>query len=154
MALHLIRHAEAVDETHELTDESRYLTERGRADARALGVALARLGVTPTALVSSPLVRAVQTAELVGASLAPHLAITVHEALAPGRSLRRLLAEIPALEGALLFGHEPSISALAAHVTDRTSFPAFHKAQAVLLDGGAARAWLMPRDEAWRPFHE
>ena len=66
MRVTLIRHAEAGDDAPR--DESRALTVRGRADARRLGRALARRGVRFTLIVTSPLVRAVQTAEIVAAA--------------------------------------------------------------------------------------
>ncbi len=62
----LIRHAEAGDDAPR--DESRALTVHGRADARRLGRALARRGVRFSLMVTSPLVRAVQTAEIVAAA--------------------------------------------------------------------------------------
>src|SRR5580765_1210383 len=66
MRVTLIRHAEAGDDAPR--DESRALTVRGRADARRLGRVLARRGVRFSAIVTSPLVRAVQTAEIVAAA--------------------------------------------------------------------------------------
>jgi phosphohistidine phosphatase len=57
----LLRHAEAADGA---PDADRPLTERGREQARAAGGALAALGVTLDACVSSRKLRAVQTAQL------------------------------------------------------------------------------------------
>ena len=149
--IHLLRHAKAVDESAELSDESRYLTPRGREDARAIGRALAQLGIVPTAIVSSPLVRALQTAELVAGLCAPELAVTIDEALAPGRSLRRLLAGVAENEGAILVGHEPSISGLAAALTDRLHVATFKKAQLLRIEDAQPRWVLFPGDSVTRP---
>ncbi len=57
----LLRHAEAKDGT---PDEQRELTAAGEEQARAVGEALVRLGIELSACVSSPKVRALQTARL------------------------------------------------------------------------------------------
>ncbi len=156
-----MRHADAVPEDSWLTDESRYLSEAGRCAAIAAGRELARLGVEPTGFVSSPLVRAVQTAELVALGLGVASssgeglglrAIRVHESLAPGRPLRRLVADLAELEGALLIGHEPSISGLAGALTEQPRFTAFEKAQIVAVEGGRAAWTLLPGDREPRRY--
>ncbi len=152
MALHLLRHADAVPESSELADESRYLSARGREQAAVLGATLVRLGFVPTAVVSSPLVRAVQTAELLVRGCAPKLVVSIDEGLAPQRSLRRLLAGLGAYDGAILVGHEPSISALACALTQRSHFPAFKKAQLLCIEGGEPRWMLGPGDSEVRPY--
>ena len=67
MRVTLIRHGEAGDDAPD--DESRALTVRGRSDTRRVGRVLARRGIRFSLIVSSPLVRAVQTAEIVAAAL-------------------------------------------------------------------------------------
>src|SRR3954467_11877205 len=57
----LLRHAEAEPGS---PDEARKLTPKGEEQARNAGLALARLGVKPDLCLTSPRVRAVQTAEL------------------------------------------------------------------------------------------
>ena len=57
----LLRHAEAADGA---PDDERPLTEAGRDQARAAGAALAALGVRLDGCVSSPKLRALQTAQL------------------------------------------------------------------------------------------
>src|ERR1700704_5418837 len=65
--LWLLRHAEA--EPHGTRqDAERRLTERGERQARAAGVALARMGLKFDAVLFSPKVRARQTAELAAES--------------------------------------------------------------------------------------
>jgi phosphohistidine phosphatase SixA len=73
----LVRHAEAVPETLQLRDPHRHLTAHGRAQARALGDRLRWHDCAPTKIWSSPLVRAVQTAELVAIGLGIEAAVEV-----------------------------------------------------------------------------
>lgn len=145
----LIRHAHAVDEQHDLPDPARHLDLVGRAAARALGQRLRWHDCLPTALWTSPLVRAVQTAELVAAALEWTGPIETVPALAPGGSTRAVLAALTAVDPAavvLLFGHEPSISALGARLTRDDGFDGMKKAQAVRIDGGVAR-WRFAHDD-------
>jgi phosphohistidine phosphatase len=121
----LIRHAEAIDETLELRDPHRHLTTHGRAQARALGERLRWHDCTPTQVWASPLVRTVQTAELVLATLGTELLVTSEPALAPGEDVRPLvqrLEKLPADAVAVIVGHEPILSGLGALLTgDRKS---------------------------------
>ncbi|MCW3031837.1 MAG: phosphohistidine phosphatase [Solirubrobacterales bacterium] len=112
--LWLLRHAEA--EPHgSREDSARRLTERGEQQARAAGIAIARLGVQFDAVLYSPKVRAAQTAELAAESW--------------DESQREVMREYPPLTGGfdasqaldvlsglgaearvLLIGHEPDLS--------------------------------------------
>ena len=83
MQVFLVRHADAVAETVELRDPNRHLTSHGRVQARALGDRMRWHDCVPTRIWTSPLVRAVQTAELVGSGLHCDVAIEVVPALAP-----------------------------------------------------------------------
>jgi phosphohistidine phosphatase len=145
----LIRHAEAIDETLELRDPMRHLTPHGRSQARHLGDRLRWHDCTPTQLWTSPLVRAVQTAELivVGLQLPGDHAIEVLPSLAPGGSARDTLAAIearPADASVVLIGHEPGLSALGALLAKRPDFTPLAKAEAVRIVDGELRwrcAW-------------
>jgi phosphohistidine phosphatase len=143
----LIRHAEAVDETLELRDPLRHLTALGRTQARALGDRLRWHDCLPTHVWTSPLVRAVQTAELVAIGLGADAPVQVAPALAPGMSAREIEAALAALPGdatVLLVGHEPGMSAIAALLAGQPDFPALAKAEAVRIVDGKLRwrfAW-------------
>ena len=65
MRVYLMRHGESVAPSSEVPDESRWLNAEGRDHVRHVAAHLAEMGVVIDAVVSSPLVRAVQTAELV-----------------------------------------------------------------------------------------
>ncbi len=146
MQVFLIRHAAAVDETLTLRDPHRHLTPHGRTQARALGDRLRWHDCTPTHVWSSPLVRAVQTAELVVAGIGEPVAIEVVPDLAPDGNARDLvaaLAKLPAAAHVLLVGHEPALSGIGI-VLVGDYFKALDKAEAVRIDDGKLRwrfAW-------------
>lgn len=99
----LLRHAHAAP-GH--PDETRPLTTKGQSQARAAGLALQRLGVKLDACLSSPKLRALDTARLACEPLG--LEVTIARALT-GEPF--LPADVAAgYEDALLVGHSPSIS--------------------------------------------
>ncbi len=146
--LYLVRHADAVPEEVAGSDSERWLSARGREAARGLARLLRAHGVTLDAIVTSPLPRAVQTAELLAAGLDFLGVVEVLPPLAPGCHPRRALEALPARGGSVaVIGHEPGISVLAALVLGKPSFPSFHTAQCAAIEQGAptftARADLM-----------
>jgi TPR repeat protein len=86
--------------------------------------------------------RQANLAELVAAACAVELAVTIDEGLAPPCHVGRLLARLGDYEGALLVGHEPSLSALAGAASSRAPVPAFHKAHVLCIDEGEQR-WML-----------
>jgi phosphohistidine phosphatase len=101
--LWLLRHAEAADGA---PDDDRPLTERGARQSQAAGHALARLGVNIDVCLSSPKLRAVQTAQLVCEPLA--VPVTIEPALSGEPfDVRQLTA---GLGDVMLVGHDPSFS--------------------------------------------
>ena len=144
MDVFLVRHAEAIDETLELRDPMRHLTARGREQAAALGVRLRWHDCTPSHIWTSPLVRAVQTAELVAAGLQTKVAIEVAPRLAPGEDARAIVAALKSLTGdVILVGHEPGMSALATLLAG-SDVGVLAKAEAVRIADGKLRwrcAW-------------
>jgi phosphohistidine phosphatase len=120
--LWLLRHAQAADGT---PDDERPLTERGVQQAEAAGRALARLGMRIDVCLSSPKLRALQTAQL--ASEALGVEVTVEPALS-GEPFD--VDELTAgLGDVLLVGHDPSFSMLLHDLTG---------AQARMKKGGLA----------------
>ena len=101
--LWLLRHADAVDGTQ---DDERPLSERGVMQAQDAGQALAALGVTIDACLSSPKVRAVQTAQYACAPLGLELSVDPRLAGEPfdAYDLSAGLGEV------LLVGHDPSFT--------------------------------------------
>ncbi len=111
MRLFVVRHAEAAPGE---PDELRPLTDAGRAAARALGERLAQ--EQPQAVISSPLLRARETAEAI--ARAAGLSATIDERLAPGANAddARALAQI---ETVVLVGHQPDCSEIVLALTGR-----------------------------------
>jgi len=101
--LWLLRHAEAADGN---PDDERPLTERGIRHAEAAGLAMARLGTHIDVCMSSPKLRAVQTAERACAPLG--LSVTIEPALS-GEPFD-VHALTAGLGDVLLVGHDPSFS--------------------------------------------
>lgn len=67
MKLHIIRHAEAVGQSAAIPDGYRYLSCQGRTRFRRVADILKKCGIDQDIMFSSPLVRAVQTAETAAA---------------------------------------------------------------------------------------
>ena len=111
MRLFLVRHAEAAPGE---PDDLRPLTEAGRAAARALGERLAQ--EQPDAVVSSPLLRARETADAI--ARAAGLDATADERLAPGASADDVRA---AAEGdtVVVVAHQPDCSEIVLALTGR-----------------------------------
>jgi phosphohistidine phosphatase len=136
--LYLVRHADAVSEDVAGTDDLRWLSARGREAARGLARLLREQNVELDAVVSSPLPRAMQTAELVANGLDYLGVIEAMAELAPGCHPRRAAEELGARGRAVLVvGHEPTISALGAFLLGRPSFPPFRTAQCSAIESGA-----------------
>jgi phosphohistidine phosphatase len=117
--LYLIRHADAkrADEDGVANDEERPLTEKGEAQARQTAAGLQRRGVKIKLLLTSPLVRARQTAEgLLRQWPAPAPELQTCDELAQGQKLKKLARVLRGLEAesVALVGHEPDLGALAA----------------------------------------
>jgi phosphohistidine phosphatase len=117
MHLYLIRHADAVPlgERGIATDEERPLTDAGRSQCRTLAKALGRLGAKIDRVLTSPLVRARQTAEALRDGWgegAP--AVAECPVLAPGAKKRKLLDRLREqhVEALGLVGHNPDLSEL------------------------------------------
>ena len=117
MELYILRHGDAVDRVTGgyARDEERPLTEQGREEASLAGRALSALGARPDLLLTSPLVRARQTAELAAEALRPRRGPLESAALAPGGSSEAVLAALRETGGAraaLLVGHMPDLGEL------------------------------------------
>lgn len=140
MQVFLIRHADAVAETVAVRDPHRNLSVHGRTQARELGERMRWHDCSPSHIWTSPLVRAVQTAELVCSGMSHAIAVETVPALAPDGSPRDVvtaLKALPALSAVMIVGHEPSLSAIGALFVGDTRFEAIAKAEAVrIVDGG------------------
>ncbi|HET9370742.1 MAG TPA: phosphohistidine phosphatase SixA, partial [Vicinamibacterales bacterium] len=134
--LYLVRHAIAAERSDEWPDDSkRPLTHKGRARMREVVRGLVALGVEIDVVVTSPLVRAEQTAQIVVAGLTPKPILATLDALAPGHSPAAVAKALEAHSGAsaiALVGHEPGMGELAAWLIGAHTAIPFKK-------GGVAR---------------
>jgi phosphohistidine phosphatase len=116
MIIHLIRHGEAIERSQEIPEEHRFLTCRGRNRFRKVASSLKKTGAEPDLILTSPLVRAVQTAEILAQTLVHRSDLLVTPLLAPGfrpEALDELLSRYPQAKEIALVGHEPDLGALA-----------------------------------------
>jgi phosphohistidine phosphatase len=113
MLVFLVRHAHSDPGE---PDELRPLSPRGRDEARALGERLSVHATPPRVVLSSPLLRARQTAEAI--ALATSAKLQVDERLAPGAAIEDLRAAVRMLTGPVAaVCHQPDCSEIALALT-------------------------------------
>jgi phosphohistidine phosphatase len=113
MNLYLIRHAIAVEEYED--DSQRPLTDKGRKKMRQIAKGLRALGVEFDLILSSPYVRAAETAEILADVLKVKTEVQFSENLTPAGSPEVLIAELNekySADSVALVGHEPFLSSL------------------------------------------
>lgn len=120
--IYLMRHgiAEDRDPADSSDDAKRPLTPEGEVRMRAIARGLDRLGVKWDWIITSPLKRAVETADALTDELSSSAPRDLCEALVPGDGSRQkvisFLAQHPGRSRVLLVGHEPSLSELASEL--------------------------------------
>lgn len=154
MFLHLLRHAHAGDSTTwSGPDEARPLTDKGRGQADRLGRFLAEQQFSTDLVVTSPMVRARQTADIVAEHLG--LSVVVDDRL--GEVLEAAMVEAilrdhhdPAAP--ILVGHDPDLSDLVASLCGAAAVPirkgtfARIESERPLRDHRGTLRWLIPPD--------
>ena len=113
MKLIVVRHAAAIERTAEVPEEQRYLTPEGRAFFRKTARTMLKRGVEPSLILTSPLVRAVQTADILAEALSYIGPVMVTSELSPGfdqAALRRILDTFRQVDELVIVGHEPDLS--------------------------------------------
>ncbi len=116
----IMRHGIAEDRRAGLADAKRALTPEGREGMQKIAEGLAKTGFEPAWVVSSPYVRAAETARIVAGSFGPKVPFDFCDALEPSGSAEQLLAFLAGRSQhtrVLVVGHEPDLSALAARLT-------------------------------------
>ena len=156
MRLLIIRHAVAVPRgTPDMADDERPLTSQGRKRFRIAARGLAAVIKRPDALLSSPLPRARQTADIAGKAWGK-VKVTETPALAAGtfEDLAVALAAYGPKDTVAVVGHEPDVSELLGRLlgTPHTDRLTFRKGAAALVDvpgplqeGGTLIWFLTPR---------
>jgi phosphohistidine phosphatase len=113
MRLYFLRHGLADRAAWEGGDFERPLTKEGEKRMAREAETMAELGLAPSAILTSPLVRARGTAEIVARRLGLMDRLVVEERLAPGfniSQLARILKSRSDAAALLLVGHEPDFS--------------------------------------------
>ena len=151
MELYFLRHGIAADVGPEGSgDAGRPLPAEGIKKMKEEARGLRRLDVRPDVLLSSPLVRARQTAEIVRHALG--LDSRLVDALAPGcgvAQLRDLLGEYRSAERIMIVGHEPDFSDLISALTGGSRIMLKKGGLArvdleTVSDGAGTLVWLLP----------
>ncbi len=152
MDIYFLRHGDAADKTVGQTDAERPLTDKGHQQARETAEWLAEHEIEFTAIVSSPLLRAVQTAEPIAAAL--DMELSTDRRLSGGQltvqALADLLAEWDEPSCILLVGHEPDFSSLigeliGGEVEMKKAALALVRADSIKAGAGTLAALVPPR---------
>ena len=152
MILYFLRHGKAGSpRAHD--DDARELTDRGVAALRDAAPLWRRLNLRPDVVLSSPLPRALQTAELLCEAVGG--TPVVDDRLRPGASwsdLARAMAEHADARRVMFVGHEPDLSAAMAQLSGAASVR-MRKGGIGCLEfygipepGGGEIAWLLDPD--------
>ncbi len=126
--LYLMRHGATVKaaEASFSRDFQRPLTVEGAKKVRKTGEGLKRLGVSPDWIVTSPLLRAVQTADILATILSPAFPASLSNTLRPGRSAEGLvavLADHPERRKVPAVGHDRDLTHVAARLIGSNEEP-------------------------------
>jgi phosphohistidine phosphatase len=126
LRIFLVRHGEADAEAPEgLGDEARALTAKARTNTVNHFTALVERMGPLSLILTSPLVRAVQTAQMLSTVTRYEGPLRAHRSLLPDMPVGALAPVIDEHTGQnlVLVGHQPSMGALAAHLLGMQSFP-------------------------------
>jgi phosphohistidine phosphatase len=156
--LYLVRHGLAAERGENYPDDTkRPLTSKGIQRMRQEGKALVALDVTFDVILTSPLVRARQTAEALAASFRDAPPIVNTPALAPGGTHNAIIDELAKQshrrKRIALVGHEPGIGELAGRLLGARKAVEFKKGAIARIDvtalpmagPGLLRWFLTPR---------
>jgi phosphohistidine phosphatase len=120
MILYLVRHAIAVDHgTPGVAEDERPLTAKGIEKMSEAAAGLFALGISPELILSSPLPRAKQTADILVEAFGGGVPLTLSSALAPAGNRENIYREIGSnrkLESLMLVGHQPSLGEIAGEI--------------------------------------
>jgi len=154
VSLHLLRHADAGDpEKWQGDDAARPLSEKGARQAERLGRHLKAVEFEPDAIISSPKVRALETAEIVGRALGVSAAVDDRLAgsLDPA-AVAAILRDAGGPSKPVIVGHDPDFSELLAELTGAPNLT-MKKGAIARVDlargvrpGEGALRWLLPPD--------
>ncbi len=119
MQVYLLRHGIAQEGGPSVDDAGRELTAEGRRKLRQILSAVAEAGVAPNLILSSPLKRAIQTADIAGELLKYKNQVLRTKALSPGSSVEQVWQELRVHRdeaSVMLVGHNPLFAELAGYL--------------------------------------
>jgi len=149
MRILLMRHGAAVGYGEVDRDEDRWLTPEGRGAVRKVAALLREQGLLLDLVLTSPLVRAVQTAELLADILGCE-GVKTHIAMAPDRGgVDQALEPARSLEAGQLIalvGHEPKIRALSHRLGGSAAAAGFRAGEARLFSTSPGARLLLSVD--------
>ncbi len=151
MRLVVVRHAEAVERSADVSEERRYLTPEGRAFFRKTARTMLDKGVNPDLILTSPLLRAVQTADILAETISYEGPLIASNNLAPGfdmTELGEILASHRSANELVLVGHEPDLSDLVVSLLSLADSFKFKKGTALMLKIDPAELHA-PADFRW-----
>jgi phosphohistidine phosphatase len=121
MWVHIFRHGIAIDPTDPAcpTDPERFLTEKGKARTHAAARGLVAIGIAPHLIVTSPYVRARQTAEILREELPGDPPLEESDALTPMADPTKIVDILRerAEQDVMCVGHAPHADLLVAYLT-------------------------------------
>jgi phosphohistidine phosphatase len=147
MILYLVRHGVAIDRADPKApaEAQRQLTAEGIRKTRQAALGFRECGAKPDALITSPYVRAAQTAEIFAEALGfPVDKIRVSEALKPAENPADILKELSHARAkeVACFGHAPHLDLTIAHLAGtRAPFSELKKAGVVCFEQSARGKW-------------
>jgi phosphohistidine phosphatase len=122
MNLFIVRHGIAAPRcTPGMGDDDRALTEEGASKIKQIAAGLCSLDYRPELMLSSPLVRARQTAEILLKAFGKGIELTLFSALAPSGSRPDIYREISSIDkkrikNLMIVGHQPSLGEIAGEI--------------------------------------
>ena len=158
MILYVLRHGEAEEESDGIIDEWRYLTGQGRAEINKVVERIADHGHKPRLILSSPLVRAVQTAEIAARWACRKNRTLITALLQPDSDQDELVLHILQQKDAkrvMIVGHEPLLGNLVAALLDTSDPIALKKGSCVAMEldivkNGTSPALEKPAKFLWQ----
>jgi phosphohistidine phosphatase len=156
MRIYLVRHSDSVGRVPSMPDAARYLSARGRVSFREMALRFRGAGGLPTRILTSPFVRAVQTAEILSETLRFEGEVVVDPRLSSGFDIAKLsavLEDCPGEKEIAFVGHEPDLGGILTRLLSLPQLYAMRKGAIAALDlpmeGNPLRAgfaWLLTGD--------
>jgi len=136
MKIIFVRHAQAIERADNLEDAARYLSPEGRFQFRKSAKTMRDDGLAPNLILTSPYLRAVQTADILAEKISYIGSLIPVEELAPGfdmEGLKQLVTSYKPVKELVLVGHEPDLSSLISQLLSLHEGFTLHKGAGVKL---------------------